>query len=181
MPHCLQDSWKCNSHFLKADIVCSTPATGNRAILLYKSILLGNSERTEVDQLFYVPFYFSSRITCSVMSDSLRLHGLAHRAPLPLKFPCKNTGLVAISFSRGSSHLRDQSCDSCVSCISRSILLSLYTWEAPRQHNFRTIWAGGSKSKMASPLICLWQKMNSTGAVNQSAFMLLLQHQFPTV
>ena len=38
---------------------------------------------------------------------------------------------IAISFSRGSSPLRDQTRVSCVSCIGRLILYHCATWEAP--------------------------------------------------
>ena len=37
---------------------------------------------------------------------------------------------VAISFSRGSSQLRHQTCISCSSCIGRQILYEYTTWEA---------------------------------------------------
>ena len=37
---------------------------------------------------------------------------------------------VAISYSRGSSQPRDQTCISCVSCISWQILYHCATWEA---------------------------------------------------
>ena len=129
MPHWLQNSWKCSSHFLKADMVCSTSATCNTDILLCKSILLGNSERTEVGQLFYIPLYLSSRITCSVMSDSLGLCELAPRAPLPLKCPPKNTGVGCLFLLQGI--LPSQGSNLWFFC-----LLFLYhcaTWEAPRQ------------------------------------------------
>ena len=38
---------------------------------------------------------------------------------------------VAISYSRGSSQLRDQAQVSCTSCIGRQILYYHTTWEAP--------------------------------------------------
>ena len=38
---------------------------------------------------------------------------------------------VAISFFRGSSQPRDQTCISCVSCIGKQILYHWATWEAP--------------------------------------------------
>ena len=37
---------------------------------------------------------------------------------------------VAISFSRGSSQPRDQTCVSCISCIGRQILYHYTAWEA---------------------------------------------------
>ena len=40
---------------------------------------------------------------------------------------------VAISYSRGSSWLRDRTCVSCISCIGRWILYHCTTWEAPKR------------------------------------------------
>ena len=46
-------------------------------------------------------------LSCYIMSNSLRPHGLyAARLLGPWHFPGTNTGLVAISFSRGSSQPR---------------------------------------------------------------------------
>ena len=41
---------------------------------------------------------------------------------------------VAISYSRGSSQPRDQTCVSCICCISRQILYHGAAWEAPILH-----------------------------------------------
>ena len=42
---------------------------------------------------------------------------------------------VAISYSRGSSRPRDQSCISCVSCIDRQIVYHCTSWEASPIHS----------------------------------------------
>ena len=53
---------------------------------------------------------------------------VARQVPLPtrllclLNFPGKNTGVGSISYSRGSSRSRDQTCISCITCIGRQIL-----------------------------------------------------------
>ena len=63
-----------------------------------------------------------------VLSDSLQPHGLKpSRLLCPWNFPGKNTGMVVISYSRGSFQPRDQTC---VSYISRQILYPWATWEA---------------------------------------------------
>ena len=66
---------------------------------------------------------------CSVMSDSLGPFGLK-----PARLLCPGDSFqarilewVAISFSRGSSWPRDQTCVFCVSCIGRQI----YTTKPP--------------------------------------------------
>ena len=55
-------------------------------------------------------------VSCLVMSDSFATPWtVAHQAPLcPLNFSGKDTGGVAISFSRGSSWPRDQTQISCI-------------------------------------------------------------------
>ena len=63
----------------------------------------------------------------SVMFDSLWHHGLK---PARLLCPGKNIGVGAISFSRGSSRLRDWTRVSCICCIGRQILYHWATWEA---------------------------------------------------
>ena len=66
--------------------------------------------------------------SCSVLSDSLQTHGLwPARLLHPWNFPSKNTGVVAIFFSRGSSWVRDWTW---ISCIGRRILYHCTTWEA---------------------------------------------------
>ena len=47
---------------------------------------------------------------------------IAHQASLSIGFPSKNTGVAAISFPRGSSWPRDQTCISFISCIGRQSL-----------------------------------------------------------
>ena len=73
---------------------------------------------------------------CPVMSDSLWSHGLhPTRLLCSWNFPGKNSG-VAISFFRGSSQPRDQTC---VSCIGKSILHHWITWEVshlPTTHTY---------------------------------------------
>ena len=58
---------------------------------------------------------------CSVLSDSLRPHGIFHARILER---------VAISYPRGSFWSRDWTHVSCVSCIGRQILYHCNTWEA---------------------------------------------------
>ena len=70
---------------------------------------------------------------CSVVSDSLRLHGLyvVFQAPLSMEFfQARILEQVVISFSRGSSWPRDWTHISCVSCIGRQILYHWTTREA---------------------------------------------------
>ncbi|CAI9169468.1 unnamed protein product [Rangifer tarandus platyrhynchus] len=40
-------------------------------------------------------------VSCSVVSDSLRPHGLVHQAPQSMEFPGKNTGVDCHSFLQG--------------------------------------------------------------------------------
>ena len=46
-------------------------------------------------------------------------------------FQARTLEQVAISYSRGSSRPRDQTCVSCASCIGRRILYHWATWEVP--------------------------------------------------
>ena len=70
-------------------------------------------------------------LSCSVLSNSLWLHGLQPNGLLcPWNFPGENTRVGCISSSRGSSWLRDQTSVSCVSCIGRRVLYHCLTWEA---------------------------------------------------
>ena len=69
-----------------------------------------------------------SPFTCSVVSDSFTTPWtVAHQAPLSMGFPGQE--LVVVSFSRGSSWLRVQTC---VSCIDRQILYHWAAWEVRR-------------------------------------------------
>ena len=66
-----------------------------------------------------------------VVSDSLQHNGLyPARLLCPQDSPGKNTRVGSISFSRGSSWPRGQTCNSCISCIGRWILYHCTTWEA---------------------------------------------------
>ena len=65
----------------------------------------------------------------SVVSNSLRPHGPT-RLLCPWDLPGKNTRMVTILFSRGSSQPRDQTWVSYVSCIGRWVLYLGTTWEA---------------------------------------------------
>ena len=64
---------------------------------------------------------------CSVVSDSLRHHGLEPaRLLYPWNFPGKNTGVGRHFLLLGeSSPARDQTCVSYISCIGRQVLLPL--------------------------------------------------------
>ena len=76
-----------------------------------------------------VPFLHA----CSVIQWCLTLlqsHGLwSSRLPYLWNFPGKNTGMVSIFFSRGSSWPRNLIHVSCVSYIGRWILYHWATWE----------------------------------------------------
>ena len=62
-------------------------------------------------------------LSLSIVSDFLQPYGLEPTTLLcPWNFPAKNTRVVVISFSRGSSRLREQTPVSCISCIGRQIL-----------------------------------------------------------
>ena len=76
---------------------------------------------------------------CSVVSDFLRPHRLvAHQALLSMGIlQARKLERVIISFSRGSSRLRDQTCISCVSCIDRWVLYQLSNQESPGRQQSR--------------------------------------------
>ena len=68
----------------------------------------------------------SESVSCSVVSNSLRPHGLQpSRLISPLNSPGKNTEWVAIPFSRGASRPGTQ-----VSCIAGGFFTIQATWEA---------------------------------------------------
>ena len=73
------------------------------------------------------------------MSNSLQPHETeAHQAPLSMRFSRKNTGCVAIHFSRGSSQPRDQTQ---VSHIAGRFFTIRDTQEAPMYHQmFSKSW-----------------------------------------
>ena len=54
--------------------------------------------------------------SCPTLCDPM---DCSHQAPMSMGSPGKNTGVVAMPSSRGSSRPRDWSCFSCGSCISR--------------------------------------------------------------
>ena len=65
---------------------------------------------------------FSLIVSCSVVSNSLQPHWLQPTKLIcPWDSPSKNTGVVAIPFSRGSSQPRDQTQVSCI--VGRFFLL----------------------------------------------------------
>ena len=69
---------------------------------------------------------------CSVaagMSDSVRLHGCPPGSSVHGVLQASILEWVAISPSRGSSRPRDQTCISCISCISRRFFTTSATWE----------------------------------------------------
>ena len=76
---------------------------------------------------------------CSVVSDFLRPHRLvAHQAPLSKGIlQARKLEQVIISFSRGSSWPRDQTCISCISCIDRWVLYQLSNQESPGRQQSR--------------------------------------------
>ena len=71
-------------------------------------------------------------VSCSVLSNSLRPHGLYLPAsPVHGILQARVPECVAISYLRGSSRLKDQTLISCVSWIARRILYHWVTWESP--------------------------------------------------
>ena len=80
----------------------------------------------------------SKRVSCSVMSNSSRPHGLwSARVFCLCNFPGKNTGVSILPFSRGSSPPRDQTH---ISCIAGRFFTVWAIREAQEDHG----WAGGS-------------------------------------
>ena len=75
----------------------------------------------------------SESVSRSVMSDSLRLHGLQPaRLLCPWNSPCKNTGVGSMPFFQGSSWPRDQNQ---VSCIAGRFFTIWATREALHKHS----------------------------------------------
>ena len=73
-------------------------------------------------------------LSCLVVSDSSRLHGLQPaRLLCPWDFPGKNAGVGCHFLLQRSSQPRDPTCIPCVSCIGRRILSHCTTWEARRE------------------------------------------------
>ena len=74
--------------------------------------------------------------SCSIVSDSLRPHGLQLTKHFsPWNFLGKNTGAGCHFLLQGSSQPRDQTHVSCTSCISRQILYHCTTWEGQDWYN----------------------------------------------
>ena len=77
---------------------------------------------------FYKQVYYL--LSCSVVSDSLRPHGLQLSKFLcPWNFLGKNTEAGCHVLLQVSSWTRDQPWVSCISCIGRQILYYCATWE----------------------------------------------------
>ena len=77
----------------------------------------------------------SISVLCSAAHScpTLRPHGLQPISLLcPWDFPGKNTGVLAISSSRGSSQPRDRPCITYVSCTGRQVLCHLHRLGSPR-------------------------------------------------
>ena len=77
--------------------------------------------------------------SCSVMTDSLKLHG--HSSPgssIHGIFQTRTLEQVAISYFRGCSRLRDQTHVFCVSCIGRRILYLCATSAGLNSPKFRS-------------------------------------------
>ena len=93
------------------------------SILVVKRLLSHPKAMAELEQTW------QDMPTCSKPQSCLALcqpMDCSPQAPLSMGFPSKNTGVHCISFSRGSSLPRDQTCVSCVSCIGRRILYQLW-------------------------------------------------------
>ena len=92
-----------------------------------------------VQLLSHVCVTLCDPLDCSLPGSSV--HGI---------FLGKNTGVDCISYSRGSSWPRDESCVSCVFCISRWILYHCSTWEALINQYLIHVglfrWLGGKES-----------------------------------
>ena len=114
----------------------------------------------------------------SVMFDSLQPHGLPGSSVCK-SFKARILERVSVSYSRGSSSPRNQTCVSCVFCIGGQILYCYITWEVSpppkkKKHeetiriNFKGLtdsqyteyWSGGGRhgNENCSKLGCvLWQ------------------------
>ena len=94
------------------------------------------TKHLHVCQLFTVPSALQSLCPCavlspSIVSDSLRLHGLPPGSSVHGIPQARIMEWVAIFSSRGSSGPRDQTLISCASHTGRWILYCYTTWEAP--------------------------------------------------
>ena len=105
--------------------------------------------------LHYCSLYNACVLHGSVVPDSLWPHGLQPaRLLFPWDFSGKNTEWVAISYPRGSSQSRNQTCVSCGSCIGRQVL---HHWTPLEAH---CIQYGAVKYTKAQPFVevlCGWQ------------------------
>ena len=93
---------------------------------------LGRGECLSFLEIFEMDLWMTHNIEvawvlrCSVVSNSLRPHGLwPTRLLCPWDFPGKNTGVIVISCSRGSSQPRDQTR---VPCVGIVLLTSSFPW-----------------------------------------------------
>ena len=105
-------------------------------------------------------FFLSESDNCSVVFDSLWPHGLEPAKLCPWDPPGKNTGAVAISYSRGSSQPRDW---------------TLFHWKA----DSLPLWHLGSYSKYKTPLIWFVQRRAELSSLQ--TFVLNIEYLFHTV
>ena len=107
------------------------PTQGKGILCLHSPPLFELSSRCEGGQLrnSLTMTLTRSRLPDMLLSRSLRPHGLQPtRLLYPWDSPGKNTGVVAITFSRGSSQHRDRARVSYVSCAGRQALYHQPTW-----------------------------------------------------
>ena len=80
-------------------------------------------------QFFFLNVCCCCMLSCSIVSDSLRPHGLQPATLLcPWDFPGKNTGVGSHFLLQGVFRLRGHTRFSCISCIGRQILYHCATW-----------------------------------------------------
>ena len=104
-------SWVCIRNHRRFAQVCTGAGPGPEAVSSWVCIRI------------HCRFAHEQMCVCSVVSDSLWPHGLQPtRLFCPWNFPGKNTGVVVISFSRGSSQPRDWTHVSWASCIGQGLL-----------------------------------------------------------
>ena len=107
------------------------PTQGKGILCLHSPPLFELSSRCEGGQLrnSLTITLTRSRLPDVLLSRSLRPHGLQPTGLLyPWDSPGKNTGVVAITFSRGSCQHRDGAHVSYVSCAGRQALYHQPTW-----------------------------------------------------
>ena len=92
----------------------------------------------------------NKEVLCSVVSDSLQLHGLQpDRLLCPGNFPGKNTGAGCHFLYQGSSQPRDLTCNFCISCIVGRFLPLSYLGN-PKPLN-----------RLLQEIICLYKSLSS--------------------